>query len=164
MNIGEKIKQARIAQGMTQSELGSAVGVSGVAIMRYEKGLREPKFDILQLISDKLCVPISELLEMHPYPDPNGPNSRYSESVRAPIVFSYFMKDLGFEIRYDQNSFIEDDQGNEVPTHIIIRDRRENCEYRVTAEEWDILEKDVISYAKYKYIELISKIKDKKEA
>lgn len=34
---GNRIKTARIAKGLTQEELGKLVGVSGVAIMRYEK-------------------------------------------------------------------------------------------------------------------------------
>lgn len=57
MNLGELIKAAREKAGMTQVELGKKVGVSGVAIMRYEKGLREPRIEQLRAIADALEVP-----------------------------------------------------------------------------------------------------------
>jgi len=62
MSIGEKIKQARIAKGMTQTELGHALGISGVAIMRYEKEVREPKLEMLQRIAEELDISYAYLL------------------------------------------------------------------------------------------------------
>ena len=38
MEIGQKIKEARIAKGMTQEELGKILGVQRSAIAKYEKG------------------------------------------------------------------------------------------------------------------------------
>lgn len=38
MDIGARIKAARIAKGMTQEELGKIVGVQKSAITKYEKG------------------------------------------------------------------------------------------------------------------------------
>jgi len=38
-----RIKIARMRKGLTQDQLGKLVGVSGVAIMRYEKNQRQPK-------------------------------------------------------------------------------------------------------------------------
>ena len=38
MNIGDKIRNARINKGMTQEELGKALGVQKSAIAKYEKG------------------------------------------------------------------------------------------------------------------------------
>ena len=40
MDIGQKIKEARIAKGMTQEELGKILGVQRSAIAKYEKGRR----------------------------------------------------------------------------------------------------------------------------
>lgn len=54
--IGERIKNQRESLGMTQSELGEKIGVTGVAIMRYEKGLRSPKIDIIQRIAEALEI------------------------------------------------------------------------------------------------------------
>lgn len=63
MTIGERIKAARERAGLTQVQLGEKVGVSGVAIMRYEKGTREPRYDQLKRISDALGISIYELFD-----------------------------------------------------------------------------------------------------
>ena len=47
---------------MTQEELGKQVGVTGVTIMRYEKGLREPSLEQLEKLSDALHVTPSYLV------------------------------------------------------------------------------------------------------
>lgn len=60
--IGESIKKNRKKAGLTQEELGNILGVSGVAIMRYEKGQREPNLEMLHKIADALEVSINELL------------------------------------------------------------------------------------------------------
>lgn len=39
MNIGEKIKAARLAKGMTQEELGRAIGSNKQLISKYESGV-----------------------------------------------------------------------------------------------------------------------------
>ena len=38
MEIGQKIKEARIAKGLTQEELGNIVGLQKSAIAKYENG------------------------------------------------------------------------------------------------------------------------------
>ena len=38
MNVGEKIRAARLEKGMTQEELGSLLGVQKSAIAKYESG------------------------------------------------------------------------------------------------------------------------------
>lgn len=42
MIIGSKIKEKRIALGLSQDELGKRLGVSKVSICGYEKGTRTP--------------------------------------------------------------------------------------------------------------------------
>lgn len=61
MTLGERIKAVREKAGMTQVELGKKVGVSGVAIMRYEKGTRQLRIGQLQSIADALEVSIDYL-------------------------------------------------------------------------------------------------------
>ena len=53
---GDRIREARKAKHMTQEELGELIGVTGVTIMRYEKGQREPRMDQLQKIGDVLGI------------------------------------------------------------------------------------------------------------
>ena len=50
--VGEKIKAAREAAGMTQEQLGRELGVTGVAVMRYEKGQRQPSINQRLLLAD----------------------------------------------------------------------------------------------------------------
>lgn len=47
---------------MTQEELGKSIGVTGVTIMRYEKGLREPSLEQLAKLSAVLHVAPSYLV------------------------------------------------------------------------------------------------------
>ena len=60
--LGKRICLARVQKKLTQSELGEMVGVSGTAIMRYEKGEREPKILLIRKIAEALGVPANSLL------------------------------------------------------------------------------------------------------
>lgn len=63
MNIGEKIKEARIRKGLTQEELGKALGVQKSAIAKYEKDrVVNIKRTTLKKISDILGIAPSELI------------------------------------------------------------------------------------------------------
>ncbi len=62
MTIGQRIKEAREKAGLTQEELGKKIGVTGVAIMRYEKDKRQPRLAQLQAIASALGVPVQELI------------------------------------------------------------------------------------------------------
>lgn len=61
MIIGSKIKEKRIALGLSQEELGQKLGVSKVSVCGYEKGTRTPTMknfldliEILDLTPDEL--------------------------------------------------------------------------------------------------------------
>ena len=63
MNIGDKIRQARINKGMTQEQLGNALGVQKSAIAKYEKGrVVNIKRSTLKKMSDILGIAPSELI------------------------------------------------------------------------------------------------------
>lgn len=62
MKIGEKIKLARKRAGLTQEQLGKKIGVTGVAVMRYERGERQPKVETLLEIAHHLNVPITDFI------------------------------------------------------------------------------------------------------
>lgn len=61
--LGEVIETARRAQGLTQDDLAHRIGVSQVAISRYENGLREPEADVLPRLASALGV--TEALLQH---------------------------------------------------------------------------------------------------
>lgn len=63
MDIGEKIKNARLERGMTQEELGKILGVQKSAIAKYESGrVVNIKRSTLKKISDVLDLRPSELI------------------------------------------------------------------------------------------------------
>lgn len=66
MTIGERIKAARERAGITQVELGKKIGVSGVAVMRYEKNTRDPRLEQIYAIADALNIPVEDLLGIDP--------------------------------------------------------------------------------------------------
>ena len=54
--VGERIREIRISQGMSQVELGEKVGITGARIYKYEIGERKAKQDLLKQIADALGV------------------------------------------------------------------------------------------------------------
>lgn len=63
MDIGAKIRAARIAKNMTQEELGEILGVQRSAVAKYENGrVVNIKRSILKKISDVLDIPPFELV------------------------------------------------------------------------------------------------------
>ena len=63
MDVGAKIKAARIEKRMTQEELGKAIGVQKSAIAKYENGrVVNIKRSVLKKISDVLDIPPIELI------------------------------------------------------------------------------------------------------
>ena len=63
MEIGQKIKEARIAKGLTQEELGNIVGVQKSAIAKYESGrVVNIKRSMLRKLADALGIRPSELI------------------------------------------------------------------------------------------------------
>lgn len=63
MSIGDKIRKARIAKGMTQEALGVMVGVQKSAIAKYENGrIVNIKRGTIQKIASALNIRPSELI------------------------------------------------------------------------------------------------------
>lgn len=58
----ETLKQFRIESGMTQKELGEAVGVNRTVITHWENGDTSPRVEHLPRIADALGVSIDELV------------------------------------------------------------------------------------------------------
>ena len=100
MTVGENIKHFRKEKGYTQEELGYMVGLSGVAIMRYEKEQREPKQDILIKIAKALGVHLRDLANTSMWEefDKEHPNMR-EEVARFEAVTAY-LQEMGFSVDF----------------------------------------------------------------
>jgi len=59
---GELIKNARMAQGYTQQELGDLVGVSNKAVSRWENGDSFPDIGVLESLSNVLSLKIADIV------------------------------------------------------------------------------------------------------
>ena len=64
MTIGENIKKYREKKGLTQKELGAALGLAEITIRQYESNKREPKYEILFSIADALNISIDDLMNI----------------------------------------------------------------------------------------------------
>ncbi len=64
MSVGEKLKEARKTNGLTQRELGKKVGVSAAVVGQHETGARNPKFETIKRYAQALNMPLSSFLEV----------------------------------------------------------------------------------------------------
>lgn len=60
--IGKRVRELRVKKGMSQQELGSAIGVTKVSICGYESGGRIPNLDNLIKLADTLGTTTDFLL------------------------------------------------------------------------------------------------------
>jgi len=60
--ISERLKAARRVAGLTQAEVGRLIGVTNVAVSKYERGLVTPDGERLVGLSQALGVPVAQLL------------------------------------------------------------------------------------------------------
>lgn len=66
MNLAENIRQARLAQGMTQSTLAEALGVSDRAVSRWENSAAAPDVTLLSRLALTLQTSADALLGVDP--------------------------------------------------------------------------------------------------
>lgn len=57
----EALKALRKAKGLTASQLGEMVGVSGSAISQYETGKKNPSYPVLLALADALETTVDRL-------------------------------------------------------------------------------------------------------
>ncbi len=62
-SFGNQLKQARLNKGLTQKELAKLLNVSPAAYSLWEKGEREPRFEVLEKLCKILNVDISYLMD-----------------------------------------------------------------------------------------------------
>lgn len=71
-----KLKELRKEKGLTQKELGAAIGISEVMIGQYERGVRTPKIEMREKIANAFGVTLNYFLS----------DSDYTNEVLAQII------------------------------------------------------------------------------
>ena len=61
-NIGDLIVEKRKEQGLTQTELGAMLGISGKAVSKWERGLSKPCDEHLEKLIELLSLPVESTI------------------------------------------------------------------------------------------------------
>lgn len=72
--MGNKIREIRKKRGITQKQLGESIGRTESSIAKYEQGLTEIPYNVLEKIASRLNIGVSDLL---------GKNEIIHESSRS---------------------------------------------------------------------------------
>lgn len=112
MNMGERIKQLRLANGLTQEELGRYIGVQKAAIRKYEKGeVQNIKRSSIEILSNLFKVSPSYLMCIN-----EENNVSVAKTTTIPLISNfldnleisrkkYFIKDIIINDELPQNTF-----------------------------------------------------------
>ena len=95
MTIGECIRTARIAAGMTQTEVAEATDIPYQTIGHWERNSTSPKFDSVEKIAKALGITVAELI---------SPDSCQSDAATAR---NNLYKKIDDELRKTEESDIE---------------------------------------------------------
>lgn len=88
MEIGQKIKAARLSKGYTQEELGKIMGVQKSAVAKWECGrVVNIKRSVLMKLSEVLEIPPVELIGNFAEEKKPTNNSELSESKKKLMMF-----------------------------------------------------------------------------
>lgn len=84
--FAERLKQLRKEKELTIEQLADKLGSAKSTISRYENGLREPKGDILKLLTDFFNVSLDYLMGVSDIRTPkNTVNSTESKPLSKPV-------------------------------------------------------------------------------
>ena len=127
--IGEKIRQYRLANGWTQQELGTKIGISKNAIGNYEKGFRSPKKNTMFDLAKAFSISIDDLFPPVQKPSPSDIQTIYDklEPPRQGKVLTFAERQLNEQKNEEETKI------NEVSENIIrLDDYRQTTYRRVT--------------------------------
>lgn len=67
MDFGQRLKNLRLEQNLTQQELATAVGVSVVAVRNWERGTKKPAMDAIIALARELKITTDGLLDVNTF-------------------------------------------------------------------------------------------------
>ncbi len=85
MEFKDRIKQARVKKGFSQSQLAKAIGVHVTNISRYERGENRPASDVLARLANELDVTSDYLMD-------GSMDDRALESISDKELLSQFQR------------------------------------------------------------------------
>lgn len=80
--VGERLKAARLAAGLSQAELGKAMNLSFQQVQKYERGVNRISASMLMRASAALAVPVAEFFP-DAKPDPDAETRLDIRSLRG---------------------------------------------------------------------------------
>lgn len=84
MGIGARIRELRLSQGLSQTELGKKVGLSQKAITTYERETREPGIETIKALAAVFQVSVESLFkEGHKGQAAPKPSKRLAKNKRS---------------------------------------------------------------------------------
>lgn len=111
MSFSERLKEARIAKNLKQSELGALVGVTGNAISNYENGTSSP--------NDRVLLKLFDVLEVEPnylFQDSYTPEKKKAPAMQEPgsislegsnsLLAALGLVEDGYELSDDDLAFL----------------------------------------------------------
>ena len=84
--IGEQIGKLRTSRGISQAELGEAIGLGKSAIGMYERGDREPSQDVIEALADYFNVASSQITD----------KSTVGEKTKSVVIDGLSDAEIGF--------------------------------------------------------------------
>ncbi len=137
MGIGYRIKEARERLGLTQTELGQKVGVTGSAITNYEKETSHPKEQVIYKLMETLGVDANYLFQdcMHIPPKDNDiALSEYEHIKKYRNLDDHGKKMVDFTLKeeYERSIAEKKNSNNVVPMTV-----KETSTYEVNAAHAD---------------------------
>lgn len=135
MDIGNKIKDLRKLNKMTQMELAAKANISRSYLADIERNRYNASLDTLKSISEALNINLNEFFD-------NNDNVVIKENS-SEYFFEQYLNALGYEIIYDS-------EGN-----VILNIK--NNQYEITELDIKDLQKSADSFIKFKLSEIINK-------
>lgn len=117
--FGEKLREVRISQNLTQKQLAEKMGVTPTRLNYWEKDKREPNIEMIRNLASVLKVPVSELLDMN-----EERLAREAQNLDATVTYC---EKMGFQVEMRASRWHWEDESEPDPSKRV-----------QIADEWEI--------------------------
>lgn len=170
MTVGERIRAARKAKGLTQKQLGEACGIAEPTIRRYELGKLNPKFETLEKLAKPLGVSVSYLKGIPPMKEEKMKLHEGSEKTillssddKEFLAFDEYLKAMGYSTQIDISRFdlYKNEQIENSKKNVwIITDLRTGKRYATSSEKLEAICEEINQRTLFLVNELISSLEE----